>query len=87
MNRDRAGGGRLDEVCDLIAGVLGSTGRDAPQMLATWIAAAGLPGLVAQGLSPADHAKVAEAALASSSMKGNPVALSKADLMALLAAA
>lgn len=90
MNRDKATGGarlRLDRVCTLIAEVLGGMPADAPATLAAWVRAAGLPDLASQGLAKADHAEVVQAALGASSMKGNPVALSEADLLALLVAA
>lgn len=90
MNRARTDGparARIDEVCALISGVLRGAAADAPQVLADWARAAGLPGLAAQGLAPADHAQVAEASAASSSMKGNPVPLSPADLVTVLQAA
>jgi alcohol dehydrogenase class IV len=78
---------RLDEVCGLIAGILGGTPTEAPQRLADWARACGLPDLGAQGLAPSQHATVAEAALLSSSMRGNPVVPPVAALMAVLAAA
>lgn len=87
MNRVRTTGAardRVEEVCGLIAGVLGGAVDEAPATLGRWAAAQGLPGLVAQGLDPARHAEVAGAAQASSSMKGNPVALSVDDLRAVL---
>ncbi|MDQ1847401.1 iron-containing alcohol dehydrogenase [Gemmobacter fulvus] len=90
MNRARTDGqarARIDEVCALISGVLGGAAADAPQVLADWARTAGLPGLAAQGLAPADHAQVAEASAASSSMKGNPVPLPPADLVTVLQAA
>lgn len=78
---------RLDEVCTVVAGALGGTADAAPGTLAAWARAAGLPGLTAQGLALADHAGVADAAQDASSMKGNPVTLSRADLLSILAAA
>lgn len=91
LNRLRARGtdndnarARLDTVCGLIAKGLGGSVGAAPDTLAHWIRSAGLPGLTAQGLAPRDHAKVAKAAIGSSSMKGNPVALSEADLVSIL---
>lgn len=90
MNRDKATDGardRLDRVCSLIAEVLGGTPTEAPATLTAWVRAAGLPDLATQGLMKADHAEVAQAALGASSMKGNPVTLHQADLLALLAAA
>jgi alcohol dehydrogenase class IV len=90
MNHARATGDardRLDEVCALIAEVFGGAAADAPHSLARWAGSAGLQGLVAQGLEPADHLAVAQAAQGASSMKGNPVALSTQDLLTILAAA
>lgn len=88
LNRSRATGQaaeRLHEVCDILATVLGCTAQDAPQALTDWGKAMGLLSLKALGLDPAVHAQIAEAALTTSSMKGNPVALTVADLHALLA--
>lgn len=78
---------RIEEVCGIVADVLGGSVADAPQTLAGWARACGLPGLRAQGLEPIRHAAVAEASLSSSSMKGNPVVPSASDLVAVLAAA
>lgn len=90
MNRDRAAGEmreRLDRVCGLLAEVLGCEAASAPDALGAWARGAGLPGLAAQGLDPIHHAKVVEASQGASSMKGNPVVLSVADLRAVLEAA
>lgn len=90
MNRARALGrvrDRLNQVCGILADALGFAAEDAPQALQNWAVAAGLPGLAAQGLRPADHAEVAKAALASSSMKPNPATLSVDDLREVLARA
>ncbi len=90
LNRSRAGGDarrRLDTVCALLAEPLGVPADAAPAALAAWARGSGLPGLMAQGLDPTRHGSVAEASLASSSMKGNPVALTPADLCTLLAEA
>lgn len=85
MNRDHAPDpGRVNEVCAQIAAVLGGTAQEAPAALAGWAREAGLPGLQAQGLDPARHAAVAEASLASSSMKGNPFAPTVAQLCEVL---
>ena len=72
---------RLDQVFAQIAATFGGTADRAPDTLAAWAKAAGLPGRTAQGLPPALHAEVAEAALTSSSMKGNPVTLTIQDLI------
>jgi alcohol dehydrogenase class IV len=81
----RRGAARLDRVCAMIGDALGTPPDAAPQALARWAGAQGLPGLTAQGLHPRDHGAVAQAALASSSMKGNPVAPDLAELMQVLA--
>ncbi|MGP3723390.1 iron-containing alcohol dehydrogenase [Cereibacter sphaeroides] len=78
---------RLTEVCGLIGGVLGAPPAEAPEALADWVRQAGLPRLADMGLDPADHAAVAEASLASSSMKGNPVGLAPSALVAAMRAA
>jgi hypothetical protein len=77
----------MAEVCSIIAEVLGGSAETAPQTIAAWVRRAGLDGLAAQGLAPADHSDVAEAALQASSMKSNPVPLTKADLMWILSQA
>lgn len=87
MNRRRTDGAaraRIDAVCGLIAGVFGRTAEEAPQVLADWARGQGLPGLEAQGLARGSFGAVAEASALSSSMKGNPVGLGVADLVAVL---
>lgn len=78
---------RLDRVCAALGLALGTDAAGAPKAMAAWSREAGLPGLTAQGLRPADRAATAVAALSSSSMKGNPVPLPAAALEAALAAA
>lgn len=90
LNRARATGdaaARLDHVFAAITATLGGEPKDAPETLATWARGAGLPGLAAMGLNPALHPRVAADALASSSMKGNPVPLTETDLRQALDAA
>lgn len=55
--------------------------------LARWSKGQGLRGLGEMGLSLEDHADVADAASNASSMKGNPFALTKEELVAILRAA
>jgi alcohol dehydrogenase class IV len=86
-NRDTATGAardRLDRVCALLGAGLGCAAEEAPWALQAWAQGAGLPGLMALGVRPEDHDNIAAAALAASSMKGNPVALSQAALVAIL---
>lgn len=78
---------RLAEVSNIVAGILGGSPETAPLTIAAWVRCAGLDGLSAQGLALADHSDVAEAALQASSMKSNPVPLTKADLMWILSQA
>ena len=87
MNLRLAPGPRMHEVCRLIAGAIGGAQDEAPARLAGWARAQGLPELAAQGLRAGDHREVAEAALQASSMKGNPVQPSVAELIAVLEAA
>lgn len=88
MNRRLVpGDARIATVCGIIADALGGSAAEAPQRLADWARACGLPDLVAQGLAPERHAVVAEAALLSSSMKGNPVQPPLAALIKVLATA
>lgn len=75
---------RCDEVCAMLAAVLGSTAEDAPQALSHWAKGAGLPDLTQIGLAPSAHTAVAKAALSASSMKGNPVQPEMADLIGVL---
>lgn len=87
VNRAAASGlarQRLDEVCAILAGVLGTSADDAPLALQAWARGAGLPGLAALGLDVARHGEVAALALGASSMKGNPVTLVVADLCRVL---
>lgn len=78
---------RIDEVCREIAQVLACREAEAPVALSRWAHAAGLPGLQAQGLLPESHPAVAEASLASSSMKGNPFPATAPQLCEVLRAA
>lgn len=74
------GRARLDEVCAILADTLGSTANEAPGALQAWAWAEGLPGLVKLGVTSDMHPVIAAAALGTSSMKGNPVVLSEAQL-------
>jgi alcohol dehydrogenase class IV len=86
-NRGAAEGGakgRLDEVCAILAEGLGCGAAEAPLALQDWARAAGLPGLAALGVTPAMHAEIVEASMQASSMKGNPVVLSREVLAGVL---
>lgn len=79
--RDSLQARRLAEVRVSIGESLGTAD------LATWSAKHGLPRLGQMGVSPQDHATIAQQAQASSSMKANPVALSADILTQVLQAA
>ncbi len=85
MNRARGAGDKLGRVLGMIADVHG--GPDAPRRLMDWAYAQGLARLSALGVPATDHRAIAEASLAASSMKGNPVSLSVDDLVRILQAA
>ncbi|SET72275.1 iron-containing alcohol dehydrogenase [Oceanicella actignis] len=78
---------RLDEVAAWLGAALEAPAPEAFDALQAWIDAQGLPRLGALGLSPEDHAPLARESLASSSMKGAPVALETGALIAILEAA
>jgi alcohol dehydrogenase class IV len=78
---------RLDEVCAILAGPLGTTDKDAPSGLQAWARKAGLPGLADLGVATEMHDEISIASLSASSMKGNPVALDQNDLRSILEAA
>lgn len=75
---------RLDEVCAVLAGTLGSSAAEAPSALQAWAWAEGLPGLAALGVTEGQHTAIVAAARGASSMKGNPVALPDATLHEVL---
>lgn len=86
-NADRATGEtalRLLQVRGWIADAMGGAPDEAPQTLMTWAQDAGLPGLTEMGVDDTELEALAEAAVASSSMKGNPVPLDVADLVAVM---
>lgn len=90
VNAERVEGplaGRVAQVRDWIAGALGCPPDAAFETLAGWSADHGLPRLGAMGVAESDLPAIADAAQASSSMKGNPVALSPAELTGILRAA
>lgn len=78
---------KLDEVCGILAEVLGCAASDAPVALQAWAHGAGLPGLAGLGVTPAMHGEIVAAAEGASSMKGNPVVLGAAVLRGVLEAA
>ena len=89
-NLERADGiaaERLRQVRRWIAEAFGVTDNEALAALAVWSRENGLPGLNSMGVCPEQYADIAVASHTSSSMKGNPVALDDATLIAVMAAA
>lgn len=84
LGRDTA---RFDAVAGWIAAALGGPEAEAFDTLEARIETWGLPRLGRFGLTPDSFEALAEAAKSSSSMKANPVDLSTAHLVALLARA
>ena len=79
--------GRFSEVRTWIGGALGCPADQAFDQLASWSSANALPGLRDLGLEEDQISSVAEASAGSSSMKGNPVLLSRETLEGILRAA
>ncbi len=75
---------RFGTVANWIGGSLGAGAGTAFQTLAEWSRAQGLPRLGEMGVTRDALAEIAEAAQASSSMKGNPARLSQAELTGIL---
>lgn len=78
---------RMTQVLAALAPPLNCAPVEVPVALALWARNAGMPGLADMGLTAAALPAVAEASLAASSMKANPVPLPRAVLESLLAAA
>jgi alcohol dehydrogenase class IV len=75
---------RLAELARLLTGEQEATTADGIQWARSATHAAGIPGLSRWGATRADFARMVSAARAASSMKGNPVALSDAELTQVL---
>lgn len=78
---------RIDEALDWIGEAFDVDRPGALEALTHWSRRHGLPGLEAMGLRVADRRGIAEAATGSSSMRGNPVALSVSRLIEVMEAA
>jgi alcohol dehydrogenase class IV len=78
---------RFGSVARLVTGREDAVADDAVDWLHETVAALHVPALGALGLEPARHAEVADKAARSSSMQGNPVALTDEELLGVLAAA
>jgi len=78
---------RYAEVAALLTGEPGAAIEDGVAWVRQTLAALAIPGLTAFGLAPEKAGDIAAQALQSSSMRGNPVALSQDDLRTILARA
>ncbi|WP_112309525.1 iron-containing alcohol dehydrogenase [Pseudogemmobacter bohemicus] len=78
---------RLTEVFKALAPALGCPPEDTPEALGSWAHQTGLPRLSTFGLTQSQIPDIAAASAASSSMKGNPVALAAETLESILHAA
>ena len=78
---------RYAEVAALLTGDSGAAIEDGIAWVRQTLALLGIPGLAAFGLAPDQADGIAAQALRSSSMQGNPVALTAGDLRAILARA
>jgi alcohol dehydrogenase class IV len=75
---------RYGEVAQLLTGRTGAAIEDGIGWIRETAALLGVPGLSAFGIRPGQAGDIAAKALRSSSMQGNPVPLSQADLQAVL---
>jgi alcohol dehydrogenase class IV len=86
--RERAPGsaalGRYQEVARLLTGRAGAGGDDAVEWLAALTAALGIPGLGSYGFGVADVGELVDKAMRASSMKANPVGLTREELSAIV---
>ena len=78
---------RFEQVQGWIAGALDCAPEQAYQKLRDWSQDNGLPSLCELGMKQDQVVEIARASLASSSMRGNPVALTRVDLETILLAA
>jgi len=79
--------GRYDEVARLITGDANARAEDAVVWLRELVAELSVPGLASYGVSNEDIPRVVEAARQASSMQGNPIVLTDAELHETLGAA
>jgi len=78
---------RYADAAAMLTGDPGATAEDGIAWVRQTLALLAIPGLGAYGLVPGQFGEVAAQALKSSSMQGNPVALTAADLTGILARA
>lgn len=75
---------RYREAATLLTGDPLATAADGVAWLRQTVALLEVPGLGALGLDPAEHGRVADAALVASSMAGNPVRLTRDEVLEIL---
>lgn len=78
---------RMDEVACLLTGRAGASAHDAVSWLADLVRDLAIPRLSSWGIASVDLPEIVSQAARSSSMKGNPVALTPDELRAVLSAA
>lgn len=78
---------RYTEAARLLTGLPGASVEDGVDWIRETVALLAVPGLGSFGLSGTDAGEVAAKALTSSSMQGNPIRLSEADLRVIVQAA
>ncbi|WP_159808380.1 iron-containing alcohol dehydrogenase [Cellulomonas citrea] len=76
--------GRYDEVAGLVTGDPHAQAPDGAAWIARTVAALQVRPLAALGLAPRDHTSVAEAGMRASSMAGNPVRLTRDEVLEIL---
>ncbi len=86
--RDRAGGSpalaRFDEIGRILTGKSMAEAADVVSWIQETCRSFNLPGLRRYGLSESDFPAVVEKAKKASSMKGNPIELTEAELMGIM---
>ncbi len=75
---------RYDEVARIVTGRAAATAADGVAWVRELCGALGVPPVSAHGVTRGDFAALAEKAAAASSMKGNPVALTREELLEIL---
>lgn len=75
---------RYEEIARLLIGAPGARAEDAVAWTATLSRDLAIPGLATYGVTPADFPRILASAFHASSMKGNPIALSEAELQEIL---
>ncbi|HQE98125.1 MAG TPA: iron-containing alcohol dehydrogenase [Anaerolineae bacterium] len=75
---------RYEEIARWLTGASGARAEDAVAWCAALCRDLAIPGLAAYGVTPADFPRLAAGASRASSMKGNPIVLTEAELLEIL---